>query len=65
MEMMPKLTRSDLDVVKAELKKLPLVFGLVLAAILSIVFIVYLLHVLPAPVVFIIVAILPVFLFFR
>jgi len=65
MEMVPKLTRSDLNVVKAEFKKLPLVFGLVLAAILGIVFIIYLLHVLPAPVVLTIVVFLPVVLFFR
>ena len=65
MEMMPKFTKSDLDVVKTEFKKLPLIFGLVLAAILGIVFTVYLLHVLPAPVVFIIMVLIPAVLFFR
>ncbi|MFA5393551.1 MAG: tetratricopeptide repeat protein [Candidatus Ratteibacteria bacterium] len=65
METIPKLTKSDLDIVKGELKRFPLIFGLVLAVILSIVFAVYLLHVLPAPVVFLIVAIVPVILFFR
>ena len=65
MEMMPNLTKSDIGIVKAEFKKLLLVFGLVLAAILSIVFIIYLLHVLPASVVLIIVVFIPVVLFFR
>ncbi|MFH2069559.1 MAG: tetratricopeptide repeat protein [Candidatus Omnitrophota bacterium] len=65
MEMVPKLSRSDLGVVKTEFKKIPLVFGLVLAAILGIIFIIYLLCVLPAPVVFVVVVIVPVILFFR
>lgn len=64
-EMVPRLTKSDLDIVKTEFKKLPLIFGLVLAAALGVILIIYLLHVLPAPVVLIIVFIAPVVLFFR
>ena len=65
MEMIPKLTRSDLEIARKEFRRVPLIVGLVFAAVLGIVFFIYLLHVLPAPVVFIIVVLLPAILFFR
>ncbi len=65
MEMMPKFTKSDLGVVKKEFNRVPLILGLVFAVVLGIIFFIYLLHVLPAPVVFIIVVLLPAVLFLR
>ncbi|MCX5641868.1 MAG: tetratricopeptide repeat protein [Candidatus Omnitrophica bacterium] len=61
MEMMPKLTKSDLGIVKAEFKKFPLVFGLAIGAL----FFIYLLSLLPTSVQIILVILVPVVLFFR
>ena len=61
MDIMPKLTKSDLDVIKAEFKKFPLILGLVISAF----FFIYLLSLLPTPAQIILVILLPVVLFFR
>ena len=61
MEIMPKLTKSDFDVVKTEFKKFPLILSLVVGAL----FFIYLLSLLPTPVQIILVVLLPVVIFFR
>ena len=61
MEMMPKLTKSDLDIVKTEFKKFPLIFCLVVGVL----FLIYLVSLLPTPLQIISVILLPVVLFFR
>ena len=65
MELMPKLTRADLSIVKTEFKRFPIIFGVVLAVILGIILFVYLLNILPAAIVFVIVVLVPIVLFFR
>ena len=61
MEMTPKLTKSDREIVKTEFKKFPLIFALVIGALLFI----YLLSFLPTPIQIILVVLLPVILFFH
>lgn len=61
-EIIPKLTRSDLDIAKKEFRKLPLVLGLVVAGVLGTIIFVYLLHVLPTSAVLIVLVLLPILL---
>ncbi len=62
MKLGPELTKEDLHIIKSEVKNIPLIFLLVSGGVLSLIFFIYLLTLLPDPAVFVLVVLLPILL---